>query len=65
MKERSQKKPSLRKKSPKALGRRTVGQAAMRKKSRKAARQLSKRITELSQAVDAQRIKALSSRDWR
>jgi lysophospholipase L1-like esterase len=58
MKERSQKKPSSRKKSRKALGRRTVGQAAMRKRSRKAVRQPSKRITELSQAVETQRIQA-------
>ena len=58
MKERSQRKASSRKKSRQALGHSKVGQAPMRKKSRKAARQPSKRITELSQAVEAQRIRA-------
>ena len=58
MKARSQKKASSRKKSRKALGRRKVAQSLMRKKSRKAARQPSKRITELSQAVETQRIQA-------
>jgi len=58
MKERSQRKASSRKKSRQALGHSKVDPAPMRKKSRKAARQPSKRITELSQAVEAQRIRA-------
>jgi lysophospholipase L1-like esterase len=58
MKERLQKKASSQKKSRQALRRGKVSQAPVRKKSRKAVRQASKRITELSQAVEAQRIQA-------